>query len=70
MGEIDILVKNNSQFLIATHSPMLMTFPNAEILEFSEKGIKSVSYKQTEHYRITRSFLENPEKMLKHLLSR
>lgn len=49
---------------------MLMTFPNAEILEFSEKGIKSVSYKQTEHYRITRSFLENPEKMLKHLLSR
>lgn len=70
MGEIDILVKNNSQLLIATHSPMLMTFPNAEILEFSEKGIKSVSYKQTEHYRITRSFLENPEKMLKHLLSR
>ncbi|KAF5062094.1 AAA domain, putative AbiEii toxin, Type IV TA system [anaerobic digester metagenome] len=69
MAEIDFLVKNNSQFIIATHSPILMTFPDAEILEFSKNGIQSVSYKETEHYQITRSFLENPEKMLKHLLN-
>lgn len=46
-----------------------MAFPNAEILEFSQNGIKSVNYKDTEHYQITRSFLENPSKMLKYLLN-
>ena len=68
IAEIDLLVKRNSQFIIATHSPILLAFPGAEIYEFSEKGIKSVSYKETQHYQITRQFLENPEKMLKVLL--
>lgn len=68
IAEIDTLVKNNSQFIIATHSPILMAFPDAEILEFSEFGIKSVSYKETEHYQLTRRFLENPDKMLRYLL--
>jgi len=66
--EIDMLVKKNSQFIIATHSPILLAFPNAQIYEFSEKGIETVSYKETEHYQLTRRFLENPEKMLKYLL--
>lgn len=66
---IDSLVKKNSQFIIATHSPILMAFPNAEILEFSQNGIKSVDYKDTEHYQVTRRFLENPNKMLKYLLN-
>ncbi|MBR6572701.1 MAG: AAA family ATPase [Clostridia bacterium] len=68
MVEIDRLVKNNSQFIIATHSPILMTFPGAEILEFSQNGIKSIDYKDTEHFKITKSFLENPDKMLHYLL--
>ena len=68
MVEIDRLVKNNSQFIIATHSPILMTFPGAEILEFSQNGIKSTDYKDTEHFKITKSFLENPDKMLHYLL--
>lgn len=68
MAEIDALVKDDSQFIIATHSPILMAFPNAEILEFSEDGIKRVDYKDTEHYQLTRRFLENPEKMLHYLL--
>ncbi len=38
--EIDSLLKSNSQFIIATHSPILMAFPNAEILQFSESGIE------------------------------
>lgn len=59
------LVDHNSQFIIATHSPILMTFPGADVLELTEEGIKKVSYKETEHYIITRSFLENPEKMLR-----
>jgi predicted ATPase len=68
MLEIDRLVKNDSQLIIATHSPMLMAFPNAEILEFSSDGIKRVNYRDTEHYKITKQFLENPEKMLHYLL--
>ena len=69
MAEINELVKKNSQFIIATHSPILMTFPNAQILEFSKDGIKHVPYQDTEHFQITKSFLENPEKMLHYLLS-
>lgn len=59
------LVDHNSQFIIATNSPILMAFPGADVLELTEDGIKKVSYKETEHYIITRSFLENPEKMLR-----
>lgn len=70
MAEINALVNNNSQFIIATHSPMLLTLPGADILEFSQKGIRRVSYQETEHYQITRRFLENPEKMLRYLLEK
>jgi len=66
--EMNSLVKKDSQFIIATHSPILMTFPNAQILEFSQYGIKSVKYQDTEHFRLTKDFLENPEKMLHYLL--
>jgi len=68
MAEIDILVKKNSQFIIATHSPILLAFPNAKIYEFSENSIASVSYKETEHYKLTQLFLENPDNILKYLL--
>lgn len=68
MCEIDRLVKLDSQFIIATHSPILITFPNSEIMEFSNDGIKKVDYSKTEHYNLTRRFLENPEKMLEALL--
>ena len=67
--EMNELVKKNSQFIIATHSPILMTFPNAEILEFSENGMKSVNYQDTNHFQISRRFLDNPEKMLHYLLN-
>lgn len=67
MAEIDRLVKDNSQFIIATHSPILMVFPNALIYEITEDGINKTNYKDTEHYQITRRFLENPERMLKYL---
>ena len=62
------LVKQNSQFIISTHSPILMTFPNAEILEITEKDIRSVSYKDTEHYLVTKRFMDAPEKMIENLL--
>ena len=65
---IDELVKNNSQFIIATHSPILMAYPNADILEFSERGIQKVGYRETEHYKITKQFIDMPERMVKYLL--
>ena len=68
LSAMDKLVKNNSQFIISTHSPILMAYPGAEILELSEAGIRSVDYRETEHYQVTRRFLENPEKMLHYLL--
>lgn len=64
LGLIKGLVDDNSQFIIATHSPILMAYPDAEILRFSENGINPVGYKQTEHYQITKQFLDNPARML------
>lgn len=64
---IDELVKHNSQFIISTHSPILMAFPGAEIFELSENGINSVPYQETEHFRITKQFVNAPEKMFKYL---
>lgn len=64
LGLIGKLVEDNSQFIIATHSPILMAFPKAEILCFSDEGIRPVGYKQTEHYQITKQFLDDPQRML------
>lgn len=68
LAQIHELVQQCSQFIIATHSPILMAYPGAEVLELTQTGISSVDYRQTEHYQLTRSFLENPEKMLRYLL--
>ncbi|HEX2080780.1 MAG TPA: AAA family ATPase [Longimicrobium sp.] len=63
------LVRQQSQFLIATHSPILMGYPGADILLLDEDGIHRVEYEDTEHYFITREFLLNRERMLKELFS-
>ncbi len=68
MAEIDRLVKADSQFIIATHSPILLCFPDADVWEFSPNGIERVAYWDTEHFQITKRFLENPERMLRYLL--
>lgn len=62
------LVDNNSQFIISTHSPILMTFPDAEVIEITQEEIKSVDYKETEHFLITKRFMDSPEQMIKNLL--
>jgi len=63
------LVEDASQFIIATHSPILLAFPSATILQVDEAGIKKVNYRETEHYTVTKSFLDNPDKMLAQLFS-
>ena len=67
MVDINQLVNKNSQFIIATHSPILMAFPDSELFCFSETGIENMSYKDTEHYKITKQFLNAPEQMLHYL---
>ena len=62
------LVKLNSQFIISTHSPILMTYLGAEILEITEEGIQSVDYKETEHFLITKRFMDAPERIVEELL--
>jgi predicted ATPase len=56
-----------AQFIIATHSPILLTFPGATVLSFEDGAIRQVSYKDTEHYQITRDFLNAPERFYRHL---
>ncbi|MDE7260817.1 MAG: AAA family ATPase [Oscillospiraceae bacterium] len=68
LGQIDELVKRESQLIIATHAPILMAYPGAQIFLFSEDGIQPVDYRETEHYQVTRRFLEDPERMLRYLL--
>jgi len=65
---LDQLIHRGSQVVIATHSPIIMSYPEAKIYHFSESGVNPIAYEDTEHYRVTRSFLEAPERMLGHLL--
>jgi predicted ATPase len=68
LAAIDSLVKNNSQFIIATHSPILMAYPDADIFVLTDDDIYLTPYEETEHYTLTKQFLNNPQKMLKYLL--
>ena len=63
--ELHRLVEAGSQLLITTHSPILMAYPGAEILLLGEGPIHPVEYRETEHYQITKSFLDSPERMLR-----
>lgn len=68
LSAIDQLVKRGSQFIIATHSPILLAYPNAKILLFDQAGLSEVAYEDTEHYAITRDFLNHYERRLQQLL--
>ncbi len=57
-----------SQLLIATHSPILLACPNADVFELTEHGMTRTDYKQTTHYALTKQFLDCPERMLRLLL--
>lgn len=69
MARIHDLASANSQFIIATHSPILMAYPDAWIYQFDKSGISKISYQDTEHYQVIRSFIMNPERMLKEIMS-
>ncbi|MCA9905896.1 MAG: AAA family ATPase, partial [Anaerolineae bacterium] len=62
------LVQAESQFIIATHSPILMAYPHARILLLNDDGLTEVAYAETEHYNVTKDFLNNYPAMLRYLL--
>jgi predicted ATPase len=63
------LVESGSQLIIATHSPILMAYPQATIFEVSDAGLRRIDYRGTEHYRVTKDFLDNPDGMIRALFS-
>lgn len=62
------LVTMRSQFVIATHSPILMAYPEAWIYQIGPEGPKRIEYRDTEHYRVSRAFLQNPDAFLRELM--
>lgn len=58
-----------AQFIVATHSPILLTFPEAEIFAFDEPDLPSIALADTAHYQITKGILQNPERYWQHLLA-
>lgn len=61
------LVEQDSQFIIVTHSPIIMAYPNSIIYEIKD-GFKVVRYEEIEHYQIMKTFLNNTQKMLNILM--
>lgn len=68
LSRLHQLVQARSQFVIATHSPVLMAYPDAWIYQIGQDGLHRIEYEQTEHYRISKSFLDNPQRHLDLLL--
>ena len=66
--EIDRCVKENSQFIIVTHSPILLGMPGAEILSFDNGPVHTCSYEETDSYQVTSMFINHREQILKRLL--
>ncbi|MDR3416334.1 MAG: AAA family ATPase [Nevskia sp.] len=63
------LVEAGSQFVIATHSPILLAYPRSKIILFDGTGLSAVRYEDTEHYSITRHFLNDHRRMVANLMS-
>ncbi|SDE08970.1 Predicted ATPase [Paenibacillus sp. UNCCL117] len=68
LARIHSLVGKNSQFIISTHSPILMSYPDAAHYQLSASGLHKTTLEDTDHYIVTKQFMTNRERMLKHLL--
>lgn len=67
MTTIHDLAQQGSQFIIATHSPILMSIPGSVVLELSDQGVREIDYKETEHFQLSQRFYTDPERMLYYL---
>ncbi|WP_088069976.1 AAA family ATPase [Gottfriedia luciferensis] len=67
LARINDLVNQGSQFIISTHSPVIMAYPNAKIIQITENGMSDSKLEDTNHYSIMKQFFENKERLLHHL---
>ncbi|MET3576077.1 AAA family ATPase [Bhargavaea ullalensis] len=67
LAMLNDMVAQGAQFLISTHSPILMAFPGADLYEIQGGRIESVDFDEIEHVRMTKDFLDAPERFLRHL---
>ena len=67
LSRIHQLINDDSQFVMTTHSPILMAYPGALIYQIDKSGIYPIKYEDTDHFEITRAFLNDPEPMLEEL---
>ncbi|CAB4817139.1 unannotated protein [freshwater metagenome] len=63
----DLEKSGHAQFIIATHSPIILSYPGAILFSFDNEAIEPIAYQDSEHYRVTRDFLNAPERYFKHL---
>ena len=65
----DLETPRHAQFLIASHSPILLAYPGATLYQFEDDGIREISYRETDHYLVMKDFLNGPERFFKYLFS-
>ncbi len=65
-----LIVSGESQFIIATHSPIILSYPGATILHFTKEGLREVAYEETENFTVTRDFLQGREAFFRHLFEK
>jgi len=64
----ELTTQGQAQFLIATHSPLIIAFPGARVLRLSKAGFEPIRYQDSEQFQLTKSFLDSPDRFLQHLL--
>jgi len=64
------MISQDAQFIIATHSPLLLAFPDAQIYSFDRIPVQAVAYEELDHVRITRDFLNAPNRYLTQILKK
>lgn len=69
LARINDLIESDSQFIIATHSPIIMAHPDSTILELTNSGIRETTLEQTAHFSIMKQFFEDRDRLLHHLFS-
>lgn len=67
LARIHELIEQGSQFIISTHSPILMAYPKAKMFQLTEDGMQETKLEETEHYKMTKQFFEDKERLLHHL---
>lgn len=65
----DLDIAGRAQFIICSHSPILLAYPGAQLLSLDGDGIAPIAYQETHHYQVTKQFLDSPERFFKHLFA-